>query len=148
MFNTNRIKRSQNGISRLHKLGNNIRHLRCTPTHPSLQTKQLFEVFPSGRQNCAFQPRNDCVTNKTASYGWICEDGQDPVAGTETKSIVCPVSCTKYCPQPDSANLAGELLGIRPIANGTSAVVMILVAMNARNYPAAAVVTRKIPRFV
>src|SRR5215210_8544197 len=32
----------------------------CTPTHPSLQTKQLFEVFPSGRQNCRFEPRNNC----------------------------------------------------------------------------------------
>ena len=74
----------------------------CTPTHPELQHRALLELFPSGRRNCRFIARNACVDNKNASYAWACDDDLDPPSGTEVASIICPVSCTKYCPTPDS----------------------------------------------
>lgn len=73
----------------------------CTPTHPALQTKQHFETFPPNRQNCSFDSRNSCLNDNNAAYSWNCDDNQEPIGGTETQSIVCPVSCTKYCPTPD-----------------------------------------------
>ena len=63
---------------------------QCTPTTPILQKAQLIETFPEGRRNCRFVPRNACVSNTNASYGWVCEDEKDPFTETKVKSIVCP----------------------------------------------------------
>lgn len=75
----------------------------CTPTHPQLQTKILFERFPQGRQNCRYLERNTCVAKNHAGYIWTCDDEQEPISKDEIQTIICPVSCTRYCPNPDTS---------------------------------------------
>jgi hypothetical protein len=72
----------------------------CTPSQPWQQSRTVYERFPTGRQNCRFTDRNGCGSSTSAGFSWQCDDGQVPSELTETTSIVCPVSCYKYCPNP------------------------------------------------
>lgn len=42
------------------------------------------------------------VLLQSAGYSWACEDGLSPAEGTIIATIVCPVSCYRYCPTPPS----------------------------------------------
>lgn len=79
--------------------GNFSNYRDCTPT-PTSQRTNVFERLPN-RTTCRLVPRMACSADQTnAGYGYECDNGDND---SETRTIICPVSCLRDCPNPTTS---------------------------------------------